>query len=345
MIIKIRKTNKKGVTAGFLVGVMITLITFVLIAVTIQNFASQADEKAIENICFDSVSLRARTALQINTGDEVDDDDIDLIEATVKAVPVLCKTIDKEISGNREEIKQQVAEKMARCWWMFGEGRYEEILHSGGFRVLPTVFGFANVENECFNCYNLMITEDEIDGGDIPAHEMVQYLSEKKYSKVNITYLKYIQSYGGPGKAMVIAPLISPRQAYTISMMPKNKDLDDDTFWKSVAGIAVPTGIAVGVLAGGAVCILTNAVCIAVISVASTVVGETVALSGAIALTTVAGSYVGVATVVSGGALLAYPAYLNMMATMYGERDVSSIYFNYAEAGQKMCGSGDLAGE
>lgn len=294
----------KGMAAGTLVAMIITLAAFMLIASVIMNFVGQADEKEAELLCHDSIALRAAT--QINQKGE-------FVEAEVKSIPVLCKTIDKKVSGSREEIKQEIANKIARCWWMFGEGRYEELLHGSSVTALPSLFKFQETENKCFNCYALII--GNIDGGPISSDELMNYFVNTKYPKLeNITYLQYLQSYGGPGR-LVYVPMdekgnalpIQSNTVYAISMAPKLKG--DNSGW---AGAAKITGAL-----GGAV----------VLGLATGGTGW-IALGG-VALLSVLG--------VSG--------VKDIKAKVYGERDVSSIYIDTLIKGQEMCGSGDIAGE
>ncbi len=134
--------NKKAMTSGFLVAIIITLVAFVLIAGTVSRFMSKADDKAAEQLCHDSLALRVRSAVNI-AGQEI------------KYSPMFCKTIDKKITGTKEEVMKQIADKSARAWWMFGEGRYEEILKGGMKSVLPE---FSS-SNDCFLAYNIMIDE------------------------------------------------------------------------------------------------------------------------------------------------------------------------------------------
>ncbi len=206
--------DKKGLTASFIVGMMITLIAFFLIAGMLYKFASKAEGVEAEIMCHDSVALRARTALYMKS---------EAVSGELKMVPPLCKTLDVKIKGNKQELMRQISDKTARCWWMFNEGRYEEILDTFGLKLLPNILGFGASENKCFNCYTLLVDQDEIEGGTISSKELADFMASKKYAKVNLTYIDYIQSYGGPGRVVITVPEIKPRSAYTISMMPKNK--------------------------------------------------------------------------------------------------------------------------
>ena len=225
--------NNKAMTAGFLVAMIITLVSFVLIAGTVSRVLGSGSDKAAEELCHDSIALRAKTMINIEGK---------VLEGTIKPVPVLCKTIDKKIiSKDREQVKEEIAQKMTRCWWMFGEGRIEDLLRGSNINSVLKVLSFENSQNQCFNCYTLTVGhfDDEKDEG-ISSQEMVSYLTTHPTS--GATYLDYIQSSGGPGRVMITTPNILPDSQYSISMMPRNKE--GGGFWglfKS-AGIATATG-------------------------------------------------------------------------------------------------------
>lgn len=323
------KRSKKGLAPEFIVGTMITLIAFFLIGVMLMRFTSHTSDKEAELLCQNSIAIRAQSAVQIK-GSAAD------IQA--KLVPPLCRTIDKKVSGSREQILRQMSDKMAKCWEMFGEGRYEELLDNFELDVLPVVLGFEDAgPNQCFNCYTILIDEDEIEGGPIPAQEINDFLLKEKYAKFNVSYLEYIQGHGGPGRVVFTAPEIFPNQAYTISMMPKNKE--DSTFWKGVFQQAGGAALLGGPTAG-------------ILSIVAFGVGEgiksAVQEEKAPGLPPATGKAVPIVlgALAGGTALyLQHAGYMNIMADAYKERDVSSIYVGFLEVGQEMCGSGDIAGQ
>ncbi|MDO8656073.1 MAG: hypothetical protein Q7K45_02440 [Nanoarchaeota archaeon] len=244
--------NKKGIAMEQLVVIVIVIVSFMLIAGTLTRFLSKAEDKEAENLCRDSVAMRASLAVRVG-GTEI------------KSVPQLCKTLDKDISGSPEELKQQIADKMARCWWMFSEGSYDQVLDNS---VLREALGVAKSENDCFLCYTLSIKEDEIESesGAIPPTEMMDYLRDTQYPKIKgTTYLNYIQSYehGGPGRVAVLDQ-VSPRGMYGVAFLAKNKNGGDwgwmDFLLSAGAGtaglacyLAEPCGLiaTIGVVAGG----------------------------------------------------------------------------------------------
>ncbi|HIH10801.1 TPA: hypothetical protein HA241_01285 [Candidatus Woesearchaeota archaeon] len=205
--------TKKGMTMGFLVSIVITLVAFVLISGTLYRFVSKADDKAAENLCQQSVAFRAASTFRIGSGDATE----------VKLSPVLCKTIDKEVSGSKEEVMKTFADSIARCWWMFGEGRYEE-------NVFQTLDVFGS-DAQCFQCY-MVLPKAEGDfqaNNPITIEEFNQFLRKTPYEKVkDQTYLGYIQSHGGPGVVMSLWTdehnAIYPQYGYGIAYKAKATD-------------------------------------------------------------------------------------------------------------------------
>jgi len=273
------KSTKKGMEAGFLVALIITIVGGMIVGGVVMRFMSTATDKEAENLCHDSIALRARTAITSEGK---------FIAADVKTVPVLCKTIDKKIDGDREQLKEQISYKIARCWWMFGEGRYEELLRDSDISLLPSLFKFDSSKNKCFVCYNLLINEKDFT--PIPVWEMQEYMDQHKYPGSNITYMQYIQNYGGPGKIVFGTSTIEPQKAYGISMMPKNKV--GSSFWGSAGKVLIGA-----VIVAGVVCALA-APCAAAVMSAAGLGGAATAGTAAAAGTTAAA--VGSTTVVAG---------------------------------------------
>ncbi|MBT3836431.1 hypothetical protein HN799_05310 [Candidatus Woesearchaeota archaeon] len=207
--------NKKAVTAGFIISIMITLIAFIVISGVLIRFWDQGDDSEAELLCKQSIDLRVATAVRINWVGS---------SAKLKAVPPLCKTIDKRVTGSRDAIKKEVSHSMARCWEMFGQGKHEELfsnVDTGG--IFGSLFGFGG-DNDCFNCYTVNIAQDEIKEGSISNEELADYMGKNKYKNTKKTYLDYIQNSGGPGRVIFTQKKIDPRNSYAISFMAKNKE-------------------------------------------------------------------------------------------------------------------------
>jgi hypothetical protein len=201
--------SKKGMSMAFIVGVVITLVAFVLIAPLAAKFVGE-DEKKAEMLCQTSINLRASSMISVGGS---------ILKTELKS-PILCKTIDYEIEGDKRKLMSQIAEKMARCWWMFNEGRYEEIVKSSDIHLLKGVFGLKG--NDCFVCYAIFIDEDKIENGMITKNELKDFLIDTKHPKIDMSYLNYFQSYGGSGKVGILESEILPKHVYGIVFMSKN---------------------------------------------------------------------------------------------------------------------------
>ena len=292
--------SKKGLGMEFIITASLLLISFFLIAGLLGQFASKTTDLEAELLCQTSIAQRARTAIQVGETSGFE----------LKLAPQLCRTIDKKVSGSREQVLKEVSDKMARCWWMFGEGKYDEILDkftSKGYLKVLSMEGLG--KNDCFNCYSMLIAQDEIPGGPIKAAEINEYLRTKTYAKVNKTYLNYIQAHGGPGRVVFTVPEILPQHGYAISMMPKNAP--QSTFW---------TGAALGTAAG--------------------ILFYPAGIVGAVFL----GAAGGLAAE-GREAYLTDPDYLNNVEQAYSEREVSSIYVGTLDTAKNLCGEEDIAGQ
>jgi len=269
------------------------------------------NDVAAEELCHDSMAMRAASYFQI-AGTEI------------SLTPSLCKTIDLKVEGDREEIKKQIADKMARCWWMFNEGRYDDVLDSN---ELSNIFGWEDYQNKCFICYSAMINEEEIEGGTITKTEMFEYLLNNQYYKVNGTYIDYIQSYGGPGAAMVMGD-INPEEAYAITFL--SKSTDDNSWaigdWAAVVAIGVGTAVTVGTIA----CIILEP--------CGAIIGTGLLLTGGIAASTATAASIG---------YLEVHAINEIISQLYSEeRAVSMVWVSSLESAQMAdCVITDVAGE
>jgi hypothetical protein len=217
--------NKLG--EMILIALSMMAVAFVLFSV----FLPGCTERGPEELCRSTVVTRVSTPLN-------------LIEKGLYWAPLACETQDLDIKGNHEELKAQTAQLMARCWYMFNEGRQDELLNSD---QVEKVFGWEDNDNECFLCYSLAIDQNSIEGGAIGADEMHKYLVEEDHYKVKgLTYLNYIQSYGGPGN-VAIMDSIEPNNAYGVAFLGKSSDNSEwtwlDTVSVGAAAVACATGV------------------------------------------------------------------------------------------------------
>lgn len=195
------KSNKKAQLEHKLVSIILIVITFVIIIGVIQRAFTKFEGRDAEIVCQESIAARKVLTLQVGG-------------AELKTLPRLCKTLDKEFSGDEEAVKEQLARSASRCWWMFGEGRQEEVIGSNLYQV----FGFRREENACFLCYAAVIPDDDV---TITKIELLRYLSRTPHHQVpDTTYLEYFHGYGGPGN-VAVASDIESSGAYGIVFVSK----------------------------------------------------------------------------------------------------------------------------
>ncbi|MFA6461507.1 MAG: hypothetical protein WCV90_04510 [Candidatus Woesearchaeota archaeon] len=331
--------HKKGMEAGFLVALIIIIVSGLMIGVAVMKFSSNMDDKEAEILCRDTIAFRAQTAINLN-----DNSDDSAISAQIKAVPALCKTVDKMIKGDKEQIMEQMAQKIARCWWMFGEGRYDNILGKSSFKLMPTVLGTTRQPNQCFNCYNLMIDQDSIPGGVISNSEFMDYLTTHSPPNMNgsVTYVQYIQQYGGPGMLVnILKDGIKPRGSYAISILPMNAE-QGKTNWLKIGGFVA---MGVGFVGAVACSYVTLGACAPFAMSALTTLSTVGGTAAAVGLTDEVrrGEY----TPEKETPTSSEEVHGNQvsMDEMFKERERSSIYVSDAAFGSTFCGSGDLAGK
>ncbi len=230
--------SKKAMTAGFLVVLIITLVAFFLIATTIYKFTSKSGDTAAETLCKDSVALRAAATLSLGKDKSTE----------LKTVPVLCKTIDQKISGKKEDVEKTIADKMVKCWQMFGEGRYQKNI----FDNINLYGGNA----KCFMCYTIIIDDstqfNKKSGEYVSDLEFKSYLRMTKYgfqkaapteenkaeTREELNYLDYFQHGGGNGyvTSFLTPEGIKPGRAYAIMFKAKHVDCDKTTCGLSIVG-------------------------------------------------------------------------------------------------------------
>ncbi|PIN76704.1 hypothetical protein COV17_01420 [Candidatus Woesearchaeota archaeon CG10_big_fil_rev_8_21_14_0_10_36_11] len=221
----VHKIHKKG-DLGFLVAIIIVILSFMLIAGTIFGFMSGAEEKEAETLCKDSVALRA--AASFSAGG---------VEA--KIAPLLCQTIDKKVSGSKEEVQQIIADKMARCWEIFGEGRYKT-------SVFENTNAFSG-DSKCFVCSTILVEDDRNFKGEdtgVTALEFENFLRTADYPKKSMKYLDYFQYGGGPGYVIgVLTPEgIKPGRAYGIAFKAKSTSGELNPIIGTVGGTSIGVG-------------------------------------------------------------------------------------------------------
>ncbi|MBI2654701.1 hypothetical protein HYX02_07910 [Candidatus Woesearchaeota archaeon] len=139
--------NKKGIEVSTLVEIILIIIAAGLIIGVFNYAASKADEQTSEKLC------RGFNALRFATH-------IDKGPFTYDIVPGACKTLDKGDlptsdykdfeGGPKEAAKKEIREMMAKCWWMWLEGKQPNLFQTSTVRL----------QNKCFICYDFSLNKD-----------------------------------------------------------------------------------------------------------------------------------------------------------------------------------------
>lgn len=232
--------QKRGIALASLVLILLAIAGFVSILIFLMSSQEKAADLSEVNACRGSIITRASFA--INQGKE-----------NIYFTPLLCRTRDTKVAGSREELKAVFAHQMATCWYMFDEGRWDDILNTGG---LEKMFGWKT-DSQCFLCNTAVINQDEIEGGPIEAPEMFEYLKTTPHHRYNkMTYLEYFQNFGGPG-AVAILDTIHPENAYGVVFSPRKENTGGIGLVDYAAGGAGAVGVTAAAV-GVAVCIIAE---------------------------------------------------------------------------------------
>ena len=97
---------------SFLISIILAIAIMAIVIPLFTGGFNEAEGAALVEQCRNSVLARG-----IDLPAEVD---------FVVDTPLLCSSFDEgELEGDREEIKHEIAEQMAKCWYMYGEGKVE----------------------------------------------------------------------------------------------------------------------------------------------------------------------------------------------------------------------------
>jgi uncharacterized membrane protein YgcG len=172
------RPNKKGVLFGSLLGVIISVIVVVIILGVTALLLVKGSDTISKESCRGSVVVRAKAVLNLFN-----------VVKMEQITPLACETHNLgTIRGSREEIKREIADNAASCWWQFAEGE------------VPDVFKVEKIESGCFVCYTFTI-KDNMDSGTpslLAAFEEPQMRDENKISNAEMTNFLISESYN-PG--------------------------------------------------------------------------------------------------------------------------------------------------
>lgn len=204
----------------------------------VGKWNATASEKDAEVLCQTSMAWRQSAALQVGEND-------------VKVSPILCKNIEKKIT-TKQDPQQVIADKMAKCWQMFGAGKY-----------VSNVFdaeSFTGSDSTCFSCYTLKV-KDLPENQHISPDELERYWRTTSYPRnQDLTYLQYFQGAGeGVGYVLTLLPPEGIQENHAYEIIYKAKKTDNTIAGKvlTIGGATLALGaVTVGVFATGGTILL-----------------------------------------------------------------------------------------
>lgn len=171
---------------GFIVGVTFLTFSFILVIMAISFFLQEAEDKTAESLCESANAL----ATQVTFKNPVQD---------TRLAPRACKTIHKEYPEEGypqtvEGVKENMLADGAKCWKMWLEAKYPEILGGrGAFR--------SDEQARCHDCYTFSIKKnikESITGIEFQESlDKSGYIAKDQSDKCRLTDLGY-----GGGKCM-----------------------------------------------------------------------------------------------------------------------------------------------
>ena len=181
---RLRKIKKGEITTQQIVILIIVLISFAIILFFLMrlNLGKTTDKE----ICHNSVVMKGNSALK-STGSLNCKRDYVCLTFDGSCENMTAPELKKVKTVN--QTYQVLADEMADCWWMFGEGKIDYV----GEKALE--------KNYCSICTQLAFDNSMkkikgFESGKINADDFYKYLSEKKMPAKKQTYLEYLFGQG-----------------------------------------------------------------------------------------------------------------------------------------------------
>lgn len=165
--------NKGEITTAQIVTIVVLIVSFIVILFFFFRLNLGATTNS--EICHNSVVLKARSAgisgdLKCKTNYVCISDGGNCADMN----PTETANVD---SGDKEAIMKAIAEQMADCWWMFGEGKLDYL--------------GTSTSNICGICAVVGFDEKVISSDAITYSEFYDYLANTQ-KEVSQTYLTYL---------------------------------------------------------------------------------------------------------------------------------------------------------
>lgn len=161
----LRKRMPKKAQSKFLVGLIMTLLAFFVILGIIKVFASEADVDSGMTICRGSIALREHSDLSVG-------------KVTYKTAPLLCRTYhldmpEKKYEKQDDAIEKNIADRIADCYWQFGEGAVSENVFN-----MNMWWG----DDKCFVCFTFSIDDDKAYDKNVDVEELYDFMAQNPYT-------------------------------------------------------------------------------------------------------------------------------------------------------------------
>jgi hypothetical protein len=149
-------------TLTIIIGIFAVLMGFLTVSAVYQEAFSQSQEGASLDVCRNSVLLRDQATIST------------VSEEFEKITPLQCPTEDVDPDGiTRDEERERISDLMSQCWYMFAEGRTEDI-----FQAEPT-------KRTCHVCYQYLPDNDGISREDLQNYLQSTTVDPTSYRTVN----------------------------------------------------------------------------------------------------------------------------------------------------------------
>ncbi len=142
---------------GWLVAILIAIAVGAMIILVVKYITDDASVAAKETACRSSTIIKGKATLSFDAG-------VTTVSAE-KVTPLICESIDqKELEGNRDDLKRQISDLSAKCWWQFAEGRFADLFENDEY------------EKGCRVCYTFKLPSKIPNGQNTPAER--QFMNE-----------------------------------------------------------------------------------------------------------------------------------------------------------------------
>ena len=223
--------NKLGeLTTQQIVMLVVLIVSFAVILIFL--FFLDLGKTTDDDICHNSVVLRANSVVSVDT------------------VPLRCKTENTCFSGDKTcesmtnpkvvqvdketDVYEKLADRMANCWWMFGEGKLNYVGTDKNPGLYCSLCNFVEFDDSALKV---------IPSGKVDQEKLYDYMATKKMPGKKFTYAEYL--YGtndlsflteSDTGALEYGKLDMGKQYYIMTAM--DSDLDT-AFWGGVIALGI----------------------------------------------------------------------------------------------------------